>query len=382
MTVRTPVYLDHHATTPVDPRVVDAMLPVLREHFGNPSSASHAHGWAAAALVDRAREHVAALVGCEAREIVFTSGATESIDLALRGTLAGREPGHLVTTVLEHDAVREPMAALEAAGWEVARVRCGADGLTDPADVAAALRPDTVLVSMIAAHNEVGTVQPLAEVGTLCKERGVLFHTDAAQAVGRIPVDVGAAGVDLLGLSAHKFHGPKGVGALYVRSREPRVRPEPRLLGGGQEGGLRSGTLNVPGIVGLGEACRLAKLEGEERAERLRAMSGRFYATVADAVPAVRLIGAAKPRLPGSLCLAVPGVSAADLAAALPTLSFSTGSACGSGRPGPSPSLLAMGCDKATASSAVRIALGKDTTDDEAAYAASRLAEAFRNLSS
>jgi len=381
MSVRTPVYLDHHATTPLDPRVLEAMLPALREHFGNPSSASHAFGWAAAALVETARGHVADLLGCTPREVVFTGGATESCNLALKGVAdLHSEPAHMVASVLEHEAVDRPLADLERRGWSVTRVPCGADGIIDSDDVIAALRRDTALVSLIAAQNEIGTLQPWAQVAAACRERGVLFHTDAAQAVGKTPLDVAADGVDLLGFSGHKIYGPKGVGALYVRAGRQAVRLAAQITGGGQERDLRSGTYNVPGIVGLGEACRLARVEGEERTARLRLLAAGFYAAVADKVEEVVLNGAARPRLPGSLNLRFPGVDAVGLIRKLPVLALSTGSACSSGRAGPSRALSALGLDAAAASSSLRIAFGKDTTDDEAAFAAERVVAAVLEL--
>ena len=340
MTVRTPVYLDHHATTPLDPRVLEAMMPILQEHFGNPSSASHAYGWAAARCVELAREQVAALIDCEPGEIVFTSGATESCNLALKG-VAERFPeaGHIVSSVLEHDAVERPLADLERRGWRVTRVPCDPGGLVDPDTIAAALCDDTVLVSLIAAQNEIGTVQPWGRVAGLCRERGVLFHTDAAQAAGRIPLAFAADGID-----------------------------------------LRSGTLNVAGIVGFGEACRLAGAEREVRAAHLGRLAAELYAAVAAGVAAVRLNGASRPRLPGSLNLSFPGVDASGLIRALPVLALSTGSACSSGRPGPSRALSALGLDARTAAGSLRIGLGKDTTRDEALFAAARIVEAVHRL--
>jgi len=256
------IYLDHHATTPVDPAVVAAMLPYLTEKFGNPSSRQHVFGQEAHAAVEDARGHVAALIGAEPAEIVFTSGATESDNLALRGAaraLAARGR-HVVTTAIEHPAVLEPCRTLEKDGFEVTVVGVGAEGLVAPDDVAAALRPDTVLVSVMAANNEIGTIQPVEEIGRLCRDRGIVFHSDAVQALGRMPIAVDQWHTDLVSLSAHKMYGPKGVGALYVRrARRPRLRLVPQNEGGGQEKGVRSGTLNVPGIVGFGEAARLAK---------------------------------------------------------------------------------------------------------------------------
>jgi cysteine desulfurase len=271
MALRTPVYLDHHATTPVDPRVLDVLERVQREHFGNPASSGHAFGWAAARLVEEARELVATLVGGTSREIIFTSGATEANNLALTGMaeVYGRGAGHIVSTNLEHESVIGPLENFQRRGGRVTCVVAGRDGLVGSDDISSAVEDDTIAVSVIAAQNEIGTLQPIREIGRICKERGVLFHTDAAQAAGKISLDVNRDGVDLLSLSAHKMYGPKGVGALFVRRRDPRVTLSPQLLGGGQERGLRSGTLNVAGIAAMGEACRLACAEMEEEGERL-----------------------------------------------------------------------------------------------------------------
>ncbi len=373
MTVRTPVYLDHHATTPVDPAVVEVVRDALAGHFGNPHSA-HAFGWAAKALVDRAREQVAALLGCAPAEIVFTSGATEANNLALKGHAALHDrPGRIVTTNLEHASVERPLAELAAAGWEIATVACRPDGRVRVEDVAEAITPATTLVSVVAAQNELGTLQPWSEIGALCRERGVVFHTDAAQAVGKVPLDVMADGVGLLSLSAHKFYGPKGVGALFVRARGPHVRLRALASGGGQERDLRSGTLNVPGIAGLGEACRLALARREVDAERLRGLGRDLFDAVAGSVDDVRLNGAAAPRLPGSLNLAFPGLAAIRLIRELPVLALSTGSACSGADGEPSRALAAIGLDAVEQASSLRICLGRHTTRDEADFAAERI---------
>jgi cysteine desulfurase len=378
--LRTPVYLDHHATTPVDPSVIEVMNRVLQDHFGNPGSA-HAFGWAAAALVDEARGHVAELLGCESREIVFTSGATESNNLALKGLAATRgRPGRIVTSNLEHDAVMRPAADLERQGWEIVEVACGRDGVLNPADLSAALTADTTLVSIVAAQNEIGTLQRWAEIGALCAECGVPFHTDAAQAVGRVPLNVAADHVDLLSLSAHKFYGPKGIGALYVRAGRRGVRLQGLVTGGGQEKDLRSGTLNVPGIVGLGEACRLALARRDADAARLRELAAGLLGRIVADLPDVRLNGHARRRLPGSLNLTFTGVDAAGLLRELPALALSTGSACSAGDGKPSRVLRSLGLSAQEASASLRICLGRNNTAEEADFAAERIVAAVRKV--
>jgi len=380
MTVRTPVDLDHLATTPLDPRVLEVMLPVLRDHHGNPAS-PHASGWAAAALVERAREHVAACAGAEPSEIIFTSGATESINLALKGLAdMSSGPGHIVTTVLEHSSVLRTIESLADRGWDITSVPCDRDGIIDPAEVAAALKPDTRLVSLNAVQNEIGTVQPWRDIASVCQERGVPLHLDAAQAVGKIPLHATDDGLALMSFSSHKMYGPKGAGALFVRRRDPRMTLRRQIDGGGQERGLRSGTLNVAGIVGMGEACRLAMEEREQRADHLRNLADQFLAAITAGVPDVSLNGCARRRLPGSLHCLFPGVRADRLIRALPKLSLSAGAACGSGDPAPSAVLLAIGLDAEDARSCLRICLGKDTTPEDVTYAAGSLVDAVRSL--
>lgn len=365
-----PIYLDHHATTPVDPAVLAAMLPFFTEKFGNPSGRQHAFGEEAHAAVEAARAQVAALIGAEPEEVVFTSGATESDNLAVRGAaraLASRGR-HLVTTAIEHAAVLEPCRTLEREGFEVTRVEVGPDALIDPERVRAALRADTVLVSVMAANNEVGTIQPLAAVGALCRERGIAFHSDAVQALGRIPVDVDGWAVDLLSVSAHKMYGPKGVGALYLRrGRQPRLRLQPQAEGGGQERGLRSGTLNVPGIVGLGEAARRAQealREGE--AERIAALRDHLLADLRRRVDGVEVNGALSPRLPGNLHVSIARVEAETLILALRhRIALSSGAACSEAGGKGSHVLRAMGLPDERVYTALRFGIGRYNTEVE-----------------
>lgn len=375
------IYLDHHATTPVDPAVVQAMLPYFGELFGNPSGRQHSFGREAFEAVEESRGSLAALIGAEPGDIVFTSGATESNNLALRGVAraAGDKRRHLVVTAIEHAAVLEPARTLEKEGFEVTRVGVGPEGVVSAADVAAAVRPDTLLVSVMAANNEVGTLQPVEEVGRLCRERGVLFHTDAVQAVGRIPVDVDEWHADLLSLSAHKMYGPKGVGALYVRrSRSPRVRLQPQAEGGGQEKGLRSGTLNVPGIVGFGAAARLAQdaLSAGEP-ERLRLLRDRLLAGLRARVDGVEVNGAPAPRLPGNLHVSIFRAEAETLILSLGGhIALSSGAACAEAGGKGSHVLRALGLSDERIYTALRFGLGRYNTEAEVDAVVAALGEA------
>ncbi|MEN8183233.1 MAG: cysteine desulfurase family protein, partial [Myxococcota bacterium] len=320
MPPKLPIYLDHHATTPLDPRVLESMRPYLEEDFGNPASATHAYGWRAEAAVENARESLARSLGAEdPREIIFTSGSTESDNLALKGIAWGRvERGdHLVTTAIEHPAVLDTCDWLERQGRRVTRLPVDAEGRVDPDAVAAALEARTVLVSVMAANGEVGVVEPLAEIGRICRERGVLLHTDAAQAVGKIPFDVHTLGVDLVSFSAHKIYGPKGVGALYVRRCRPRIRLEPLLHGGGHEFGLRSGTLPVPLIVGFARALELCLEERESEARRLGGLRDRLFERLEKEIDGLTLSGPRRARLPGNLHVCIDGVDADQVLVAL-----------------------------------------------------------------
>jgi cysteine desulfurase len=377
--LQLPVYLDHHATTPLDPRVLDAMLPYLTERFGNPHSAQHAHGWAAEQAVDAARARVAALIGALPEEVVFTSGATEANNLAIRGVVHASDRRHVATCVTEHPCVLETCRALRREGFEVTELPMRPDGLIDLDQLRAALRPDTALVSIMAANHEIGVLQPLAESAVPCRERGILLHTDAAQAAPWIPLDVAALGVDLMSLSAHKLYGPKGIGALYVRRG---VRLVPLFAGGGQERGLRPGTLPTPLCVGFGTACALAQAELGSDAARVRALRDRLYGGLRQAVPEIRLNGAASPRLPNNLNLCLPGIDAEDLLAELPELALATGAACASATQQPSPVLRALGRSDEEIQSSIRIGLGRTTTAGEVEFAIDRLASAVRRLRS
>jgi cysteine desulfurase len=375
-----PIYLDYHATTPVDPAVLSAMLPFFTERFGNPSGRAHAFGQEAHRAVEEARAEVAALVGASPDEIVFTSGATEADNLALKGAMGGRAAGggHIVTSVIEHAAVLEPCRSLEREGFAVTRVEAGRDGVVEVGAVKAALRADTVLVSLMAANNEIGTLQPVAEVGEVCRERGILLHSDAVQALGRVPVDVAAWKVDLMSLSAHKMCGPKGVGALYVRKGGPRVRLRAQIEGGGQEKGLRAGTLNVPGLVGFGAAARLAlEALASGEAERVRALKERLFSALRARVDGVELNGAAEPRLPGNLNVSIARAEAETLILSLQgRVAISSGAACAEAGGKGSHVLRALGLPDERVYTALRFGLGRFTTDAEIDYVVGALGEA------
>jgi cysteine desulfurase len=380
--MQKPIYLDHHATTPVDARVLEAMLPFLGAKFGNAASRSHRFGWEAEKAVELARKRVAGLAGAAPREIVFTSGATESDNLAIKGAMeAYRSHGaHIVTMATEHQAVLDPIRRLVRSGSEASILAPDGDGLLDLDALRAAIRPDTVLVSVMAANNEIGALQPIREIGAICRQRGALFHCDAAQAFGKVPIDVGEDNIDLMSVSAHKMYGPKGVGALYVRRGNPRVDLRPQMDGGGHEFGLRSGTLNVPGIVGFGEACAISQAEMAEEAARLAALRDLLKLRLESALEGTRVNGSMERRLPGNLNMSFAGVDAEALLMGLPDVALSTGSACSSATAEPSHVLRALGVGEEGARSSVRFGLGRFTTGEEVEYAAGRVIEAVRRL--
>ncbi len=374
------VYLDNHATTPVDPRVLESMLPWFTENFGNAASRQHRFGWAAEEAVDRARSAVARAIGADAREIVFTSGATESNNLAIRGVAGGREGGHIVTVRTEHSSVLDVCAKLERRGYRVTRLAVDEEGLVDPSAVRDAITDGTVLVSVMLANNEIGTIQPLRAIGEICRAAGVLMHTDATQAVGKIPVDVASLNVDLLSLSAHKVYGPKGVGCLYIRRGKPAVRIVSQMDGGGHEGGLRSGTLNVPGIIGLGRALEIATAEMEGESARLALLRDEMLGRWLREPGGVALNGHPDRRLPNNLNVSFIGVENDVLMMNMKDVAFSSGSACTTGKPEPSHVLSALGLPQDRLRSAVRFGLGRFTTAEDARYAAGRVAEEVTRL--
>lgn len=360
------IYLDHNATTPLDRRVLEAMMPYLTAEFGNPSSQTHDYGRRADAAVEAARARLAAFLGAHPDEIVFTAGATEANNLAIKGAARRmRRQGrgaHLVTSALEHKSVSATVKAMSEDGFAYSVVVPDSDGCIVPQALAKELRDDTTLVSIVSANSEIGTVQPVEEMVRVCRERGALFHTDATQSVGKVPVDVHAWGCDLLSLSAHKFYGPKGVGALFIKRG---VQVDPLITGGGQERGLRSGTLNVPGIVGLGAAAELCRQEMAAEAAEVSRLRDHLWKAICARVPECCLNGHPKNRLPGNLNIRVPGVDAGAILIALKGFACSAGSACSSGKSSPSEVLLALGLDKREAYSSMRIGLGKSTTQED-----------------
>ncbi len=376
------IYLDNHATTPVDPRVLEAMLPYFNERFGNPASKSHPFGWEAQNAVDQALGQVAALIGASENEIVFTSGATESINLALKGAAAAyRGKGrHIVTTTIEHRAVLDPCQLLADNGFEITRLDVDRDGILALDDLAAALREDTILVSIIHANNEIGVIQDIEAIGALCRGKGVLLHVDAAQSVGKIPVDVDGMQIDLLSISAHKYYGPKGIGALYVRRRSPRVQLQPQMHGGGHQKGLRAGTLPVPLIVGLGVASSIAWNEMAEEGRRIAQLRDHLIEELTGRLDGVTQNGHPSQRLPGNANLSFTGVDGARLLSALSNLAVSSGSACASEEAGPSHVLRAIGLPGSLAAASLRFGLGRFTTAQEIDCAINEVYQAVNRM--
>jgi cysteine desulfurase len=374
--------MDHHATTPLDPRVLEAMLPYFTQKFGNAASRGHRFGWEAEQAVEQARRQIAGLIGASPQEIVFTSGATESDNLAIKGVAEAyaAKGDHIITTAIEHKAVLDACERMEQRGYRVTRLPVGRDGLVDPGAVRAAMGERTVLVSIMYANNEVGTIQPVAEIGEICKDRGVLFHSDAVQAVGKTPVDVEADNIDLLSISGHKMYGPKGVGALYVRRRNPRVQLTAQMDGGGHERGTRAGTLNVPGIVGLGEACAIARREMPEEGVRLQRLRDRLRASLEAELDEVAVNGSMEHRLPHSLNMSFAWVEAESLMMGMSEVAVSSGSACTSATLEPSYVLKAMGVGDELAHCSIRFALGRFNTEQEVDYVAARAIEVVKKL--
>ena len=366
--MKFPIYLDYSATTPVDPRVAQAMIPWLTEHFGNPASRSHAYGWTAEEAVETAREHVAALVGADSKEIVWTSGATESNNLAIKGAanFYASKGKHLITLKTEHKAVLDTTRELERQGFEVTYLDVQENGLLDLEVFKAALRPDTTVVSVMFVNNEVGVIQPIAEIGEICRERGIIFHVDAAQATGKVDIDLSKLKVDLMSFSAHKTYGPKGIGALYVR-RKPRVRLEAQMHGGGHERGMRSGTLATHQIVGMGEAFRLAKLEMGAESERVRALRDKLLAGLTT-MDEVFVNGDMDARVPHNLNISFAYVEGESLIMAIKDVAVSSGSACTSASLEPSYVLRALGRNDELAHSSIRFSIGRFTTEEEVDY--------------
>lgn len=382
MALTLPIYFDHNATTPVDPRVFEALKPYMIEHFGNAASRNHPFGWKAEAGVEKARKQVADILGATPKDIVMTSGATESDNLAIKGVAEMyRDKGnHIITCVSEHKAVIDPCKRLAESGFEVTWLEPDRFGRISPEQVAAAITDRTILISIMAANNEVGTINPIAAIGRVAREKGVFFHTDATQAVGKIPINVDEMCVDLLSMSAHKLYGPKGVGCLYVRRRNPRVRLRCQMDGGGHERGMRSGTLNVPGIVGLGEACSIAAAEMSDEDLRLTALRDRLHKGIADSLEFVTLNGHPTERLAGTANLSFAYVEGEALMMKLKDVAVSSGSACTSASLEPSYVLRSMGVSDELAHSSIRFSLGRKTTIEEVDYVIAQVIKAVTEL--
>jgi cysteine desulfurase len=380
--VSLPIYMDNHATSPLDPRVLEAMLPYFTVKFGNAASRNHSFGWEAEQAVETAREQIAKLIGATAKEIIFTSGATESNNLAIKGIAEMyRERGnHIITQVTEHKAVLDTCKRLEKYGYRVTYLPVKADGLIDIDDLKRAMDDKTILVSIMAANNEIGVLQPIREIGKLCHEKGVIFHTDAVQAVGKVPVNVIADNIDVLSLSGHKIYGPKGVGALYVRRRNPRVQIAAQIDGGGHERGMRSGTLNVPGIVGLGKACEIAYQEMDSEAAYLRGLRDRLKAKLESELDYIHVNGSWEHRLPGNLNVSFVYVEGESLLMGINDVAVSSGSACTSATLEPSYVLKALGLGDDVAHSSIRFGLGRFNTQAEVDYVADKVIDIVKKL--
>src|SRR5579862_5535895 len=382
MAIKLPIYLDNHATTPVDPRVLDAMLPYFTEKFGNAASRNHEFGWKAEEAVENARGQIARLINASPKEIVFTSGATESTNLAIKGAAEMyREKGkHIITQVTEHKATLDTCKRLEKYGYEVTYLPVEKDGRVNLDELRAAIRPNTILISIMYANNEIGVVQPIAEIGKIAKEKGIFFHVDAVQAVGKIPVDVQKDGIDLMSISAHKIYGPKGVGALYVRRKNPRVQLSAIIDGGGHERGMRSGTLNVTGIIGLGKACELCQQEMAEESVKLSKLRDRLKESIMSRLDETYINGSLEHRLPHNINISFAYVEGESLLMGINDVAVSSGSACTSATLEPSYVLKALGVGEDLAHSSIRFGLGRFNTQEEVDYVADRVVETVSRL--
>ena len=380
--MQLPIYMDSHATTPVDPRVFDAMLPYFKDQFGNAASSSHAFGWAADEAVEKARLQIADLLNADSSEIIFTSGATESNNLALHGIMEmyAEKGNHIITAQTEHKSVLDTCDSLNSLNCDVTVLPVDQYGCVNPDDIRKAITKKTVLVSIMAANNEIGTIYPLEEIGKITKESGVFLHTDAVQAVGKIPFDVESMNIDLASISAHKMYGPKGIGALYIRKKNPRVKVKPIIEGGGHERGMRSGTLNVPGIVGLGEACAVCGREMKKESKRLKNLRDKLYYSITETIEDVHMNGHQRQRLPHNLSLAFDGVEGQSLLLGLRNVALSAGSACTSKDPGPSEVLMALGFGEERAFNTVRFGLHRFTTEEEVDYVAEEVVRNVKQL--
>ena len=380
--MKLPIYLDNHATTRMDPRVLDAMLPYFTELYGNAASRNHEFGWAAEVAVDKARKQIADLIGATPKEIIFTSGATESNNLAIKGVaeMYAEKGNHIITAATEHKAVLDTCKKLEKGGCRVTYLPLQADGLIDLDMLRESITDKTILVTIMYANNEIGVIQPIAEIGKICRERGVLFHTDAVQAAGKIPVDVNKDNIDIMSITGHKLYGPKGVGALYVRRKGPRVQITAQMDGGGHERGMRSGTLNVPGIVGLGEACELARKEMPEESKRMAFLRDKLRAKLEAGLDEVFINGSMEHRLPGNLNMSFLYVEGESLLMGINDVAVSSGSACTSATLEPSYVLKALGLGDDLAHSSIRFGIGRFSTEEEIDYVADKLVDVVSKL--
>jgi cysteine desulfurase len=380
--MKTPIYMDNHATTPLDPRVLEAMMPYFTERFGNAASRNHSFGWQAEEAVEKGRKQIADLIGASPKEIVFTSGATESDNLAIKGVaeMYAERGNHIITAATEHKAVLDTCKKLEKHGFRVTYLPVKGDGLIDLDMLREAITDKTILISIMRANNEIGVLQPIAEIGRMARERGVLFHTDAVQAVGKIPVNVEKDNIDLMSISGHKIYGPKGVGALYVRRKNPRVQLTAQMDGGGHERGMRSGTLNVPGIVGLGEACELCGKEMAEESARLGALRDKLRHTLESALDEVYINGSMEHRLPNNLNMSFAYVEGESMLMGIKDIAVSSGSACTSASLEPSYVLKALGVGDDLAHTSIRFGLGRFNTEEEVDYTAQRVIETVKRL--
>jgi cysteine desulfurase len=382
MAIKLPIYMDNHATTPVDPRVLDVMLPYFTEKFGNAASRNHEFGWKAEEAVENARGQIARLINASPKELVFTSGATESTNLAIKGAaeMYGEKGNHIITQVTEHKATLDTCKRLEKYGYEVTYLPVGKDGRINLDDLRRAITPKTILISIMYANNEIGVVQPIDEIGKIAKERGVFFHVDGVQAVGKIPVDVQKDGIDLMSISGHKIYGPKGVGALYVRRRNPRVQLSAIIDGGGHERGMRSGTLNVPGIVGMGEACEICQNEMPAESERLRRLRDRLKDGMMGRLDEVFINGSMIHRLPHNINISFAYVEGESLLMGINDVAVSSGSACTSATLEPSYVLKALGVGEDLAHTSIRFGIGRFNTEEEVDYVVDRVVDTVKRL--
>jgi len=376
------IYLDNQATTPIDPKVLSAMEPWLKDKFGNAASRNHPYGWEAEEAVEISRENVAGIIGAIPKEIIFTSGATEANNIALQGVarMCTEKGGHIITLKTEHKAVLDICDYLEKEGFEITRLPVQKDGVVDIEEFEGSIRPDTIMASVMHANNEIGVIQPILEIGKICKKKNIIFHVDAAQSVGKIPVDINKMGIDLLSISAHKMYGPKGVGALYLRRKDPRVQLQPIMYGGGHERGIRSGTLPVPSIVGFGKACEISQHVMVEESEKIQRLRDTLILMIRENIPKASVNGSMEKRLPGNLNMSFPGSNNEAIISGVPEIAISSGAACTSSTMEASHVLLALGLSKNEAYSALRFGIGRFNTKEDIEIAANSISRCMQKL--